>query len=158
MTNWIFGVLVISLEEKIMSIEHFAIEIYIAGPEVDALKQGFDEYGDNPDVVSLFRSDTNDDDGNYNGDGCDRLDFSHGVLIAAIDGLGDGSAAMLTEDCRLVAEKHPNLNYLVVGMQDVGDDEIERCDVLFARGFDASNNPMRRWHGKFYEDLVVSGI
>ena len=139
--------------------EHSGIEIFVSGPRVDELTPGFEEFGDNPDVAALFRhAELHDEDGDYNGDGCDRLEMRKGVLWAAIDGTSAGYVARILEDCRICADRNPDLSYMVVGSHPVGEDELQRYDVLFLKGFDATSNPMRREHGRFYADYVVRGI
>lgn len=139
--------------------EHSGVEIFISGPRVDDLACRFEEFGNNPDIVALFRcTDLTDEDDKYNGDLCDRLEFKHGVLWAAIDGASSKYVARIVDDCQICSDRNPGLSYMVVGSQPVGDDDVERYDVLFLKGFDAANNPMKSEHDRFYEDYVVRGI
>jgi len=127
---------------------------------LDALAPRFDEYGDNPEVVALFRGEDDllDGDGEYDGDGCDRLEIRDGVLWAAIDGTSDDCVAEILQGCQSCSERNPDLSYMMVGARPVDDDEIQRYDVLFLKGFDTATNPMKAKHGKFYDDYVVRGI
>lgn len=137
---------------------HSDVEIFVAGPQVDALAAAFDDSGDNPDIVALFRPGTLHTDGEYDGDGCDRLEIQHGILWAAMDGLTTRTVAEIAAGCRACAERNPDLSYMVAAAHPVDDDEIQRYDVLLLKGFDATNNPMKRLHGRFYADFVVRGI
>lgn len=142
------------------------IEIYVAGPHLEALRTTFEEYEDNPQIVGLFRTDLFNSDGTYNGDGCSRLELRSDYLYAAIDGTSPEYFAKLLKGCLTCAEQNPDLSYMVVGTQamipneeeDGEDDETAHCDVVFLRGFDAANNPMKREHGKFYAEYVMRGI
>jgi len=142
------------------------IEIYVAGPRLEALRTTFDDFGDNPDIVGLFRKNLFDQKGSYNGDGCDRLELRNDYLYAAIDGISPEYFKDFLNDCLTCAQENLDLSYMVVGTQAMipsedeneEDDETARCDVVFLRGFDAANNPMKREHGKFYAEFVVRGI
>lgn len=140
------------------------IEIYISGEKVHELSSGFDEVEDNPEIVSLFNPQPFDEKGDYNGDGCDRLELNKGMIWAAMDGLRTDSVKKVAQDCIICAEKNPDLSYLIVGIRviepdedsDLEDEEI--CyDVLFRQGF-LSDNPIKTIHGKFYDEFTVRGI
>ena len=139
--------------------EYVGIEIYISGPQVDEVKPDFDEFEDNPKVTALFL-DTNfyDEEGDYNGDGCDRLEINKDYLYAAMDGPSKEGIAIILKDCLTCAKRYPDLSYMVIGWQPVGDDEVERCDVLLLRGFNAANNPVKRHHGRFFSGNIIRGI
>lgn len=142
------------------------IEIYIAGPQLEELRDTFDDFGENPEIVGLFRKELFGDDGLYDGDGCDRLDIRDNYMWAALDGTSDEYFKEILEDCIACAQENPDLSYMVVGGQvmipsedkDEEDDETQRYDVVFLRGFDAANNPLKHNHGRFYKDFVVRGI
>ena len=135
------------------------VEFYIAGPTVDDLKSNFDEFGDNPEVAALFQvTDLYDENGEYNGDGCNRLEMRKDYLYAAMDGLSDDVVAILLKDCKDCAERNPDLSYMLVGAYVDEEADVQCYDVLLLRGFNADNNPLKREHGKFYDEYVVRGI
>ena len=137
------------------------IEIYVAGDMITKLECS--DFRDNPDVVALFNPNPYDDDGEYQGDGCDRLEINGDTIFAAMDGMSDEGSAIVVDECQRAHVLNPDLKYLVVSFSyddndDDDDDEVAHVKVLFMVGFNSLDNPMKKHHGKFYKDYVVTGI